>query len=178
MTTHLREQDYIPYLDGKLSAAERDSFDAHLAACADCRVRVEEMRALAGVLDQWTAVEPSPAFDAAVRTRLADEKEKTQVGFVWRPAFALGALAALALLAVLVGLWQTPTPPEGPQVTQTSPPEAGAPTQVESLPELTTATAGDELAVLEDAVLLENYELLQEFDVLFEGPTPEGEESL
>jgi anti-sigma factor RsiW len=32
------------YLEGRLAAAERERFEAHLAICADCAAYVEQMR--------------------------------------------------------------------------------------------------------------------------------------
>jgi len=70
MSKHLKEAEIIPYLDARLSDAERQRLDRHLADCSACRMQMAEFRALLGVLEEWKAVEPSPAFDAAVRERL------------------------------------------------------------------------------------------------------------
>lgn len=45
---------------------------AHIAACGPCRVELEELRATFAMLDEWTAAEPSPYFDARVRAHLRE----------------------------------------------------------------------------------------------------------
>lgn len=176
MSEHLQEEHYIPYLDGRLEAAERAALDRHLAACGDCRARLEELRALMGVLGEWQAVAPSPQFDAALRARLAAEPAAALPWYALRPAYALG-LAAVLLLALGVYLW--PPAPPAPPVAQLPPHGVTPPVQVPltSRPAATTK-ANDALAGLDNTVLLENYELLKEFDVLFEPITPEEKKSL
>lgn len=178
MSEHLKEEVIIPYLDQRLSAAERAPVDAHLAACAACRAQVEELRALVGVLSEWPAVAASPSFDAALRARVAQEAEQGTGWFVLRPAWG-AALAAAVLLAVAVAFWQPaevelPPAPEPPRVTVAPHPRTpSSPTQEQPVQPETNGT--DELAVLDNPVLLDNYRLLAEFDILFEA-TEEKEE--
>ncbi|MGH9777374.1 MAG: anti-sigma factor family protein, partial [Candidatus Acidiferrales bacterium] len=73
MSEHLKEEVMVPFLDGRLDPAERGPLEAHLAACADCRAHVDELRAVVGALGEWPAVLPSPSFDAALRARVAQE---------------------------------------------------------------------------------------------------------
>ena len=172
MNMHWREEELIPYLDGRLSAAERARLDEHLAGCASCRAQFEETRALMGVLEEWKAVEPSPTFDAALRTRLEQEKSRRAGWFALRPAYAAAALLALLVVIGLSLLQPGPTS----SVSPTGGPELSPPAQVtQALP--AASSEEEDLAVLENPVLLENYELLEEFDVLFE-PLANGEEKL
>ena len=182
MSEHLREEDFIHYVDGRLDEAERAELDRHLAACAGCRGRVDELRGLMGVLGEWQAAGPSPRFDAALRARLAEEPAPAPPWFALRPAYA-AALAAAAVLALGVYLW----PPEvaGPMVVPPSvvpppPPLARArpPVVARPRPGQPTVQVNDGLAAFNNPVLLENYELLEEFDVLFEPVTPEEKKSL
>lgn len=176
MNEHFWEEEFIPYLDGRLRDAERARLDSHLAACAACRERVDELRAVAGVLDDWSAAEPSPGFDAVLRSRLAQESEP---GMRWawlRPVYA-GALAVAVLVLVATVLERT-TPVEAPTLPQVAqqpmpaaPPEATRPSQTLSRP---PPAAPDTLAVLDNPAVLENYELLEQFDVLFEPAAREG----
>jgi hypothetical protein len=166
---HLREEDIVPYLESQLAKPERARVDAHLADCAACRTQLAELRSVMGVLDEWVAVEPSPSFDAAVRQRIAAVSEKMVV-WEWlslRPA--LGAAVVMAvLLTGAIGLWRV------------SPPETtgGSPEVVleQSLSEewIEILAEEDTLTLVENQELLADYELLQQFDVLFE--LAEGEE--
>src|SRR3990172_6657440 len=111
MSEHLREEDFIQYLDGRLNEAARAELDRHLAACADCRGRVDELRGVMGVLGEWQAAGPSPRFDAALRARLAEEPASAPPWFAWRPAYAAGLAAAAVLV---LGVYLCPaTGPEG-----------------------------------------------------------------
>jgi anti-sigma factor RsiW len=180
MSEHLREEEFIHYVDGRADAAERARLGRHLAACADCRGRVDELRGLLGVLGEWQAAAPSPRFDAALRARLEQEPAPATPWYALRPAYA-AALAAVVVLVLGVYLWP-PTPPEVPvPVTQMPPPPVApsAPTGVEpARPAVPAGQGTDELAAFDNPVLIENYELLEEFDVLFEPVPPEKKKSL
>lgn len=163
---HLQEEQIIPYLDGRLAASERGEVARHLESCGECRTQLAELRRLLAVLEEWRAVEPSASFAAALQRRL--ERAAHPASSWWarlhvRPIYA-GALAVVLLAVVLIGLW-SPSPPE--MVTTTQVPSL----EVEAL-------GGEDLAELEP-VLLENYELLREFDILFEAqPAGEKEKKL
>lgn len=168
---HLREEEFIHFLDNRLSEVEHRRLAAHLKDCPDCDRRVQEMRDLLGLLEEWPAAGASPGFEAGLRQRLAGQKPATG-WFVLRPTYAL-ALAAVALVAVGLVLWQPigPTAPVAQLPTQ-SVKQPVTPRQQTQTP-IVSATpqasdVGDELATLENPVLLDNYELLQEFDILFE----------
>ncbi|MBI4466519.1 MAG: zf-HC2 domain-containing protein [Acidobacteria bacterium] len=168
MSEHLREEEFIPYLDARLSDTERRRLDLHLADCAACRARRDELRALLGVLGEWEAVEPSPGFDAALQARLEEEAQRP-VWFGLRPAYAV-ALAGAVVAVIGLLLWRSVPPTTGPPPVAQTPPEVVEPAPGGETPGL---QAGDELAALDNPVLLENYELLEEFDILFE---PAGKE--
>ncbi|MFQ5778328.1 MAG: anti-sigma factor family protein [Terriglobia bacterium] len=177
MNEHFREEDVVSYLDGRLSPDERTRVDQHLTGCIACRERLGELRSLLEVLGEWKPVEPSPGFDAALRARLADEAV-APLGWTWlRPAYA-GALAVAVLAAVAFSLWQLSPPetPAPPELVRQATPETGPPAPVIELPPLQPVET-DELTVLDNPVLLENYELLEKFDALFE-PLSEDEEEL
>jgi anti-sigma factor RsiW len=53
----------LPYIDGRLQAKGRAEIEKHLAACASCRLRMEQFRAVAVLLDQLPVIEPALAFD-------------------------------------------------------------------------------------------------------------------
>ncbi len=56
---------------------------AHLLACAECRKEFHELQATMGVLDAWTAPEPSPYFDTRVRARLRAAQAEAPEG-LWK----------------------------------------------------------------------------------------------
>lgn len=97
----------IAYLDRRADSAERHEIEEHLTSCADCRLRAEQFRALFGVLDEMPVIEPTFAFDARVRQRVAAEPARRWFGWlVPQPRLALSA----ALLAVMA-VWMVKTAP-------------------------------------------------------------------
>ncbi len=77
----------------------------HLAGCAACRGKMEEVRQTMALLDGWRAPEPSPYFDVRLQARLREEMAKPQAG--WLAWFRRPVLAAAltVLMAVGVGLF-------------------------------------------------------------------------
>src|SRR5437660_1318061 len=104
------ENRLIAYLDGKANRTERREVEAHLAACAACRTRAEEFRLLCGVLDEVPMKEPSPAFDARLRARLAAEPPRRSF-WAW---LAPSPRLAFAASMLLVG-WVRDRSPEEPE---------------------------------------------------------------
>lgn len=177
MSKHWQEEEFIPYLDGRVSQAERTQLEEHLAACTVCRAQLEDLRAVLGVLGEWKAVEPSPGFDAVLRTRLSHERVPRLGWLGLRPAY-LVALALAVLAVVSIALWQSAPPetPPPPRVAQTAPPRPVAPPPAITPPP-SPPTSEDDLAVLDTPVLMDDYELLEQFDILFE-PLPKEEKKL
>src|SRR5271165_7298635 len=95
----------LGYLDGRLSESERLEVEKHLASCAPCSVRVNEFRAVSGLLDELPVIEPSPEFDLRVRARVAAEpvKESWWAWLAPSPRVAMAG-ALLALCIAWVGL--------------------------------------------------------------------------
>ena len=67
----------LGYIDGRLKESEKREVEKHLATCSPCSMRVEEFRAVSGLLDELPVIEPSPEFDARDRksTRLNSSHE-------------------------------------------------------------------------------------------------------
>jgi predicted anti-sigma-YlaC factor YlaD len=102
----------IAYLDRRANSADRQEIEQHLLACADCRLRAEQFRVLWGMMDEMPAIEPSFAFDARMRQRVAAEPVRRW--FEWivpQPRLALSA----AMLAVLT-VWMVKTSPVNTRV--------------------------------------------------------------
>src|SRR5271165_1364878 len=87
----------LGYLDGRLKESERLDVEKHLASCAPCSLRVEEFRAVSGLLDELPVIEPSPEFDARVHALVAAEPVK-QSWWAWLQVSPRVAFAAPALL--------------------------------------------------------------------------------
>lgn len=102
MSCEKMENRILAYVDGRLKESERPDVEKHLAACAPCRLRVEEFRAVSSLLEELPVIEPSPAFDARVRALVAAEPVKTN-WWAWlrvppRVAFAASALLVASLV--------------------------------------------------------------------------------
>lgn len=82
----------------------------HVAECASCQKELEELRATMGLMDTWTAPEPSPYFMTRLNARVREEREAPRLGwfarlrdrFVYGPQMHAGPLAATALTVMLL----------------------------------------------------------------------------
>jgi anti-sigma factor RsiW len=102
MSCEKMESRILAYVDGRLKESERPDVEKHLTACAPCRLRVEEFRAVSSLLEELPVIEPSPGFDARVRALVAAEPVKTN-WWAWlrvppRVAFAASALLVASLV--------------------------------------------------------------------------------
>ena len=136
----------IPYLDGRASPSEQSAVEAHAAVCPECHERIEEFRQLYSVLNEMPVVEPSLAFDARLRQRIAAEPQRQW--FQWLlPAPRLAfALAMLLALSVWMGKFQ------------------------QSDNSAASAQSEQDFHVIKDLGVLENYDVLKGFDALSELP--------
>lgn len=132
----------VAYMDGRATDAERIDVDRHLLACSACRTRVEEFRNLWTVLDETPAPQVSPAFDARLRVRIAAEPQPSW--FSWLPAPRMAMATALLLV---LSVWVGTHPATTDEVTLTADEEA---------------RAAKDLQVLEDLNVLANFEALSE----------------
>jgi hypothetical protein len=145
------ENRILSYIDDRLKESERQDVEKHLASCASCQLRVEEFRAVSGLLDELPVIVPSPAFDARVHALVAAEPVK-QSWWAWlrvspRVAFA----ASLLLLATLwLGFYQRPQP---------------------TLPWGNNPQVADE-QMMQDLPVLEDHDVLSNFEPLKELPQP------
>jgi len=142
------EKQLIACMDGRASSTERREVEAHLADCGACRTRAEEFRLLWGVLDEAPQLEVSPAFDARLRARIAAELpgQSLWAWLVPSPRLAL----AVSLLLVL-SAWISSVPAPGPAVAEVAQSEA-------------------EFKMIKDLPVLEDYDVLANFEALSELP--------
>jgi anti-sigma factor RsiW len=143
----------LGYIDGRLKESERSEVQKHLASCVPCSLRVEEFRAVSGLLDELPVIEPSPEFDARVHALVAAEP-MTKNWWAWLrvpPRIALVA-SALLIAALWLGLIERPVAP---------------PVQVDD------AQLIQDLPVLEDHDVLANFEPLKELPPPVQNPSDE-----
>jgi anti-sigma factor RsiW len=154
MSCNRMESRILPYVDGRLKAGEMKEMEAHLKTCAACELRVNEFRALSGLLDELPRIEPSGAFDARVRARVAAEPVKQSWWSVFAPSPRVAFAASMLVLATV---WFGARPNET----------------------LTTPGAGveQEAQVVSDLPVLENMDVLSNFDALSDLPQPVSDES-
>jgi hypothetical protein len=144
------EKQMLPFVDGRLKASEQREVEAHLAGCAACRVRVNEFRAVSGLLDELPQIEPSGAFDARVRARVAAEPVKQS----WWAVFAPSPRAAFAASLLLLATIWVGSRPGNLNVPNGGPNGPSAQIDPNDLP------------------VLENYDVLANFEPLTELPQP------
>lgn len=164
LTRHLREEDIVPYLEGKLPASRRADLEGHLKGCGDCRAHLAELRSVMAEMDEWVVSEPPEtlvSFDAAVRTRVAAEGD---AGFGWlagwmQPRPAWGLALGVFVLGV-AGLWMLPR--------DTVTPAFDGIAVIEADVDAIFQAPGDDGVVADDGLWMADYELIQEFDALFE----------
>ena len=109
------EQYLSADVDGALSPTERQAVAAHLAACADCRLRQADERALKALLRERIPIVSAPAelrqqiiaaLDAETARPASAPARRAQVGlvrFTRRPLW-MGSFAALAAAAVVIAV--------------------------------------------------------------------------
>jgi hypothetical protein len=90
----------VGYLYDDLTDTERRSFDAHVAACAECRDELIALRATRAHLSLWSP----PVRDLGIRVVREEIGEPGRVlpmraRWNWMPAFGLAAAAVLVLAA-------------------------------------------------------------------------------
>jgi anti-sigma factor RsiW len=146
MSCNRIESKILSYLDGRLKASEARDVETHLETCAACRLRVNEFRAVSGLLEELPQIEPSPAFDARVRARVAAEPVKQSWWAWFAPSPRVAFAASMLLLAMVwIGSRHPSTEPAAPV----------------------------DMAQIEgDMPVLENYDVLSNFEALTDLPNP------
>ena len=151
MSCEKMESRILAYVDGRLKESERPDVEKHLAACAPCRLRVEEFRAVSSLLEDLPVIEPSPAFDTRVRALVAAEPAKTN-WWAWLRVPPRVAFAASALL--VASLWFGYHSRIGEPVVQV-----------------------DDAQMMQDLPVLEDHDVLTNFEPLKELPAPADDDS-
>lgn len=152
-----------------LAPGEEAEVNRHLETCAPCREAAAEYARLDAVLDEWKPAEPTPAFDARVRSALATDGERPHgmYGLGWLPVLAPALMILALFVSVLVirerrrhiGITTAPA-------VATPGPQPVPPARVETPDE----QAQSELTMYQNLAVLEDYDMLRDFDVLSEMP--------
>ncbi len=125
---HCAPDELLDVAEGARSAASLP----HLAACAACRVQVDELRALANAVGEVDVPEPPPQFWDQLSARVADAvaAQPPPARLPWspvvawtmsRPVWTAAAVAAVVAAALLLAPPSGPRAPEGVAVTAASP---------------------------------------------------------
>ena len=151
MSCEKMESRILGYVDGRLKESERLDVEKHLASCAPCSLRVQEFRAVSGLLDELPVIEPSPEFDSRVHALVAAEPVK-QDWWAWMRVSPRVAFAAslLLLAAVWMGFYQRQP--------------------VAPLPWGDPVIADEQM--MQDLPVLEDHDVLSNFEPLKELPPP------
>jgi anti-sigma factor RsiW len=151
MSCSRMETRLLGYIDGRLKENEQREMEKHLASCPACTVRVNEFRSVSSLLDELPQIEPSAAFDVRVRARIAAEPVK-QPWWSWLGAAPRVLVAASMLL--LATVWVGHRPADSNNMASSNNP--------------------DETQIMQDQDLpvLENYDVLANFEPLTELPQP------
>jgi len=145
MSCERMESRILAYMDGRLKDSERAEAEKHFAACAVCRVRVNEFRAVSDLLGELPMVEPTPAFDVRVRARVAAEPVKQSWWAWFRPSPRITFAASALLLAMMwIGYRSQPIAP------------------LPINPDDADASMMQDISVMEDHDTLANFEPLKE----------------
>ncbi len=139
------ENRILGFVDGRLKEAERLEMEKHLSTCAACRLRVNEFRAVSGLLDELPVIEPSAAFDVRVHARVAAEPSKRS-WLVWFAPSPRVAFAASMLLLATIWLGSRPSD--------------------------SSLSATDIEKINQNMQVLENYDVISEFAPLSDLPQP------
>jgi hypothetical protein len=148
MSCERMESRILGYVDGRLKESERLELEKHLAECAPCCLRVNEFSAVSGLLDELPLIEPSPEFDMRVHARVAAEPEPKASWWAWMHFSPRIAFAASMLLLMTLWLGYRNGTPIAP-----------------SIPD-------NDQAMMQDLPVLEDHDVLQNFEPLKDLPSP------
>jgi len=168
------EKSFIPYVQGRLSAEDRDALDLHTSECTSCREALAKSAALWAAMDDDLA---APAFDVEgglvdLKRRVAAEEQpavSTASGFGnWLRWLVPAGAAAVAVLVVVLFQMQVFHQAPVPTKSKGAPPAKTVhPPQIALVDESALDTEEVDLVeFLEDMTLFENLDSFQEYDTL------------
>lgn len=163
MTCREIEIRAIAYMDGRLLPQEREAMEQHFQSCPACAEQMQGFVQVSDLLGGWEDMQPSPGFHARLEQRLQETASAGWWESFWSrllpvpapsPVFATVFLVVLLVSAMLMRY--SPAPVE--TIARQQP--------------AATASAGsqgvDELTLYQNLALLEDWEVVTNFEVLQE----------
>lgn len=147
MSCERMEGRLISYMDGRATERDRRTIESHLKECSACRARVQGFRGVWNMLDEVSVHEPSAAFEARLRARLAAEPVRRSF---WEGLMPAPRMAFAVTLLAVFSFWISSRP------------------SAVSVPANGSSEA--EFRMIQDLPVLENYDVLVSFDVLSQLP--------
>ena len=148
------------FVEHMLKPREEEAVQSHVAGCSECGRIVEEYQKLHVTLDDWKAAEPTPWFDARVRASAASSGVEAR-GFPIMGRMRTLAVGVLSLFLV-VGSFVA--------VHRYRLRENAMANQIWNNGQGPAFTADQEVKMYENLPVLEDYDMLANFDVLSELP--------
>jgi predicted anti-sigma-YlaC factor YlaD len=176
----IEREQLFAYVHKLLEPREEQEVQGHLGRCSACRGTVAECQKLDDLLSEWKPTEPSPWFDARVRTAVALDDRAPSRHLLLGPRWSRWLAPALVAVTVVVtsvvilrvrgahesrqGVAQQPT--QGTQPLAVAQGSKHAPRN----PRAQADKGEEELSLYENLPVLEDYDMLANFDVLSELP--------
>ena len=152
---HLNAEELVDIAEG----ARPESAAPHLAACAPCRARLQELRAMMTEVGGLDVPEPSPLFWDHLSSRVSQAVAQDAPRRAWLPGVLskrgpLGPVEILAVAALLIMAVITP------RVLAPAPILSPAPVGVAAPPATAVADASAPAVLLDDAALQDDASLM------------------
>lgn len=177
------------YCHGQVPEHEMSSIRSHLEGCFQCARELDRLRQVDRALDAFTPIEPSPYFDQKLNVQL-DEIERNPPVWGWAVVWLKDPYlwTFVTLFVVAAGLWlgfrhrqgeqlrtmedvvrlqdENLQPQRTPEVRNSSVPPSHREAEVAAVPEGSRAENAEEVIPDEDLAVMDNFELLQNYDFL------------
>ena len=153
----------IAYLDEKLSSKEQVAVQQHLELCGACANRLKSFSEISNILSDWEDVQPSHTFNAQLERKVLESKPISWWQRFQAPIMPLSApgpvFASLAVSFFLVAVLVMRYYPASEDIFTG---------QQAQLSTIVNTTGVDEFALYENLSMLEDWEVVSNFEVLQE----------
>ena len=153
----------ISYMDGRLSPQERETMEQHFQSCPACAERMQSFVQVSGLLGQWEDIQPSAGFQARLEQRLQEAAPAGWWESFWSrllpvpaPSPVFATVLFVVLLSSVMVMQYSPAPVE----------QFASQQQAETTP--ANSQSVDEWALSQNLALLEDWEVVTNFEVLQE----------